>query len=610
MISVTALSFRSTCLDFWFDAFLLATSFLLVKKGGFHADPLQYVHQIISLLVLLLIPIIILYALSNQVSVNVLIGEIRELNQKDMQFLANEVNSSVENLSTMAFLLTEDIHIQQLQHIHLMENAYERNEQKFRILERLRLLNVAERWDTQYTVMAPQIGEVVSTNYQVSFDMDELKRVMTPVWEYKQMNVAGRSEWRFVRHILKLGSSIREPEKAGLIVEVSFPQEYLVKELDNFKRAGKGDPFLYHPVSGVIVNKTADTGKLDQLARQIDPARVSALDGQFVKLDGKEYMVLMAHIPALGWYLVDCVPLEEMLEPIVQSRNLFYGSVGLLLVLSTLAAYLLYRNVQKPIRTLIRSVQRLRVGDYSVRITGNPRNEFTFLFQRFNEMASEIEELINRVYVEQIRARDANLKQLQSQINPHFLYNCFALIRSLTRLGKKESVMDLAMHLSKYYRYTTRTEKVTASLREELRLIESYLEIQKLHIQHLSYEINVPESMMEHEVPRLLLQPIVENAVMHGIERSEADGLVRVSGEERESACVIVVEDNGLGMSDRQLEKLRRDIRMPPDDDTGCALWNIRQRLLLQFGEEATLAFARRPGGGTIVKIEWPLPAS
>lgn len=130
--------------------------------------------------------------------------------------------------------------------------------------------------------------------------MDELKRVMTPVWEYKQMNVAGRSEWRFVRHILKLGSSIREPEKAGLIVEVSFPQEYLVKELDNFKRAGKGDPFLYHPVSGVIVNKTADTGKLDQLARQIDPARVSALDGQFVKLDGKEYMVLMAHIPALA----------------------------------------------------------------------------------------------------------------------------------------------------------------------------------------------------------------------------------------------------------------------------------------------------------------------
>lgn len=103
--------------------------------------------KIISLLVLLLIPIIILYALSNQVSVNVLIGEIRELNQKDMQFLANEVNSSVENLSTMAFLLTEDIHIQQLQHIHLMENAYERNEQKFRILERLRLLNVAERWD-------------------------------------------------------------------------------------------------------------------------------------------------------------------------------------------------------------------------------------------------------------------------------------------------------------------------------------------------------------------------------------------------------------------------------------------------------------------------------
>lgn len=563
--------------------------------------------KIISLLVLLLIPVIVLYALSNRVSVQVLTEEIRELSQKDMLFLANEINSSVENLSTMAFLLTEDIHIQQLQHIHLVQNAYEHNELKSRMLERLRLLNVTERWDTQYSIIAPQIGEVVSTNYRVTFDMEELKQIITPVWDYKLMRNAGRTEQRFVRHILKLGSSIREPEKAGLIVEVSFPQEYLVKELDNFKRAGKGDPFLYHPSAGLILNKTADTDRLDQLTRHINPARVSDLDGQYVKLDGKEYMVIMGQIEALGWYLVDYVPLEEVLEPIVQSRNLFYGSVGMLLVLSILAAYLLYRNVQQPIGTLIRSVQRLRVGDYTVRIRGNPKNEFTFLFQRFNEMASEIEELIKRVYVEQIRARDANLKQLQSQINPHFLYNCFALIRSLARLDKKQSVMDMAMHLSKYYRYATRVEKVTASLREELQLIESYLEIQKLHIQHLSYEIDVPEDMMALEVPRLLLQPIVENAVIHGIERSETDGLVRVTGRQQDATCFIVIEDNGLGMTDEQLEKLRRDIRVPPDDDTGCALWNIHQRLLLQFGEDTELAFSQRPAGGTVVTIKWPV---
>ena len=145
-------------------------------------------------------------------------------------------------------------------------------------------------------------------------------------------------------------------------------------------------------------------------------------------------------------------------------------------------------------------------------------------------MAAEIEQLIQKVYVEQLRSREANLKQLQSQINPHFLYNCFALIRSLTRLGKHDSVMEMALHLSKYYRYTTRVEKQSASLQEELDLIESYLKIQQLHISHLHYEIDIPDHMRHLDIPRLLLQPLVENAVIHGIERVERDGIITVSG--------------------------------------------------------------------------------
>src|SRR5690606_11055145 len=151
------------------------------------------------------------------------------------------------------------------------------------------------------------------------------------------------------------------------------------------------------------------------------------------------------------------------------------------------------------------------------------------------------------------RSREANLKQLQSQINPHFLYNCFALIRSLTRLGKKDSVMELALHLSRYYRYTTRLEKQTATLREELELIESYLKIQQMHIHHLQYEIHVPESMETLEVPRLLLQPLVENAVVHGIEKVDRDGLVAVYAEQTDRYNVIQVIDNGAGMTDEEL---------------------------------------------------------
>lgn len=221
-------------------------------------------------------------------------------------------------------------------------------------------------------------------------------------------------------------------------------------------------------------------------------------------------------------------------------------------------------------------------------------------------MAEEIEELIGKVYAEQLRTREANLKWLQSQINPHFLYNCFALIRSLTRLGKTDSVLRLTTHLGKYYRYTTRIERQIVTLGEELELIKSYLEIQNMHIPSLSYRIDVPEPMRALEIPRLLLQPIVENAVVHGIEPSGRDGTVRIAGEQTGGLNIVTVEDDGVGMSAERLRALRAELEHPSGDDAGCALRNIRERLVLQFGEEARLEFDSRENGGTTVRVVWP----
>ncbi|WP_181438867.1 sensor histidine kinase [Paenibacillus sambharensis] len=562
--------------------------------------------KMIIVLVLLLIPILVLYGLSNRISVSVLSSEIRAMKQKDLRFLASEFDTSADNLSTMAFLLSEDIHIQELQHLPSIRTAYERNAEKSRMLERLRLLNVAERWDTQYSVIAPQQQDIVSTNPRASFDLEELKRIATSRWQYKEMKVGSRMEYRYVRHIVKPESMRDRIEQAGLVVEVSFPKDLLVKDLDSFKLGGQGDPFMVLPGEQLITNNSADLDKIEELAARMGTENILDQDSTILKLAGEQYLVHAVHIESLDGYLVDYVPLEGILQPIVRSRNLFYGSIGLLLILSLVAVYLLYQNVQRPIWLLIRNVQRLRNGEYSTRITARPNNEFSFLFERFNDMASDIDQLIHKVYAEQISTREATLKQLQSQINPHFLYNCFALIRSLARLGKKEQVMDLAMHLSKYYRYTTRTEKTTAALREELQLIESYLEIQKMHIQHLSYEIRVPDSMLGLEVPRLFLQPIVENAVIHGIEKSAADGLITITGEQWDRYNSITVEDNGVGITDERLSRLQKDILVPPTDKTGCALWNIHQRITLQFGSAASLEFAHGQSGGTAVRILWP----
>ncbi|MDQ0110911.1 sensor histidine kinase [Paenibacillus harenae] len=562
--------------------------------------------KIMTLIVLLLIPIIVLYTLSIRTSMDVIKEEMKSLKQKDVAFLASEIDRSVTTLSTLGYLLTEDIHIQQLQNLHLIESAYIRNDEKLRIIERLRLLNVSQRWDTQYSVLAPASKQLVSTNPYLSYDLDSVQEIYTPSWKYEEMIIQNIKHKRFVRHIVKPNSKVNDLEKAGIIVEISFPEEHLIKDLDTFKLAGKGDPFLVHKDGSVIRNRTSDKTMTDSIQQFLPGMTTESVTDGIIKVHGDDFLVTTAHLETLDWYLVDYVPLADILKPIVKSQILFYGSVTLLLVMSLLAGYLLYRNVQRPIGLLIRSVKRLQDGNYSARITANPKNEFTYLFHRFNDMAANTEQLIQKLYMEEIRTREANVKQLQSQINPHFLYNCFALIRSLARLDKKESVMKLAMHLSKYYRYTTRVEKPSATLKDELELIESYLEIQKFHIRHLSYEIDVPESMLALEIPRLLLQPLAENAVIHGIERFAGDGIITISGDSNDRYHTITIADNGVGVTEEGMRKLEMSVMNPPNDGTGCALWNIRQRIVYQFGSEASLTFRVRPEGGLAVSVTWP----
>lgn len=557
--------------------------------------------KIFTLIILLLLPIIMLYTMSYRVSVNTLKEEIEQLKMQDLAFYANDLHTQIENISTLSFLLSEDIHVLRLQHLHLFDHVYDKNQEKLRLMERLRLLNVSGDWDVSYSIIIPASQDVVSTNIRYDYDLSVTQEIITTQWNYVE-----DYEQRFVRHIIKPDKRINDLEDAGVIIEATFSRDSIIRSLDTFKIGGKGDPFIYQPGQQVIANKTAHFDIIQQVIEQVEQIGLHEINKQVISIDHSEYLVTYMLVPLINWHLIDYVPLEEIIQPIVTSRNLFYGSVGLLLIMSVLIGYLLYRNVQRPIGLLIRGVQRLRLGDYSARITAHPNNEFAFLFRRFNEMTAEIERLIEKVYKEEIHAKELKLKQLQSQINPHFLYNSFALIRSLTRLDKKESVMNLTLHLSKYYRYTTRLENTTATLKEELQSIESYLEIQKLHIQHLSYEIHVPEDMMLLEVPRLMLQPIVENATLHGIASSETDGMINITGMQNDTTNHIIIADNGVGMTNEQIKLLTLAIATPPTEDTGYALWNVRERILLQFGDEATISFAQGKEEGLIATITWP----
>jgi two-component system sensor histidine kinase YesM len=276
-----------------------------------------------------------------------------------------------------------------------------------------------------------------------------------------------------------------------------------------------------------------------------------------------------------------------------------------------LLAYMLYGQVQVPIKQLVVSFQKLKNGDYSVRLT--PKNarksEFHFLFTRFNLMVEQIQELFEKVYLEQIHVREAKLKQLQSQINPHFFYNCFSFISSMAKLKNYQSVVAMSQALSNYYRYTTRQEKEFVPLAEELGFVGNYLNIQQMRMNRLSYVIEIPEPMKSLPIPPLIVQPLVENAVLHGIEPYPEAGRIRITGTYNGTEAVLAVEEDGIGLTSEKMLALQYRLSRPKEDELGYGLWNVQQRMQLRFGESSGIELANSPLGGLKIQIKW-LPAA
>ncbi|TLS48546.1 sensor histidine kinase [Paenibacillus antri] len=559
--------------------------------------------KLVILIFALLVPISVLYTYSNDTTSGVVREEIFESNRKQLVFLASQMDERAEELATLAVLLVQDNIVNDFQYVKDYGRYTEVIRTRTDVVDRLMLQLTANSWIKQISVFAPRAGELESTDRGRIFDAAALTTNVEHGWRYDR--ASGEFGWFAVEP----ASMYNEPLKAKLVTEIRFSRSNIEEMLDNYDAGGSRKPFLYRAGDGMIALREDDREIRERVTSLIDEGG-GAFFNRTLTYDGKEFLASAVYLPNLDWYVVDYVPLEEVLAPIVRSRNLFYSVLVSLLLFGLVASFILYRNVQLPLRELIRNMQRLKMGDFGTRIDDAPRNEFRFVFERFNSMARQIQDLVEKVYTEKLRSREATLKQLQSQINPHFLYNCLFFIQNRARLGDEQAVEAMALNLGEYYRYTTRHEKQTPLLEEEIRLLENYLVIQQLRLKRIRYEIDVPESMRKLSIPRLLVQPIVENAIVHGLEPKDGEGRIRISGATEDGRCRFTIEDDGVGMTPERLAELRRKLDEPLQEETGCGMWNVNQRLIYLFGADSGLTLSASEGGGCRVTLQWPAEPS
>jgi len=251
---------------------------------------------------------------------------------------------------------------------------------------------------------------------------------------------------------------------------------------------------------------------------------------------------------------------------------------------------------------------QVQKGDFAVRVPNKRKDEIGELTESFNYMLEEINTLIRQVYQEKIAQKNAEVQALQAQINPHFLYNTLDSVNWMLIDRGEYDISDIILSLAGLMRYSIEDENAFVPLEKEIGYVLCYLKIQKNRLEErLEYNVEADESLAAERVPKLILQPIVENAITHGIESRNRKGTIRIALKDLGDEMLISVEDNGIGMTPEQLNHLREEVPdVEKEGHTGIGVRNVDRRIRLHYGEAYGIFIESTYGEGTIVNLRIP----
>lgn len=363
---------------------------------------------------------------------------------------------------------------------------------------------------------------------------------------------------------------------------------------------GSDGELIYHPKMQLI-----ETGRMDENIQ----AAAQYRDGNYKEeYEGEERNVSVKSVGYTGWKLLSVTP-EKGLSLSKLKMQLFVAFVAacFLLVLMLINAFISSR-ITNPIQELEKSVNAIEAGELDKKVYTGGSYEIQHLGRSIGDMAKRIKTLMQDIVMEHESKRKSEFDTLQSQINPHFLYNTLDIIVWMIENEKKQEAVKVVTALARFFRISLSKGKSIITVRDELEHVRSYLTIQQMRFKNkFIYEIEADDEVMDLACLKLMLQPLVENAIYHGMEFMDGDGEIHVTVEKREEDLWFEVRDNGLGMTEEQAESLLGEKpHISSKRGSGIGVKNVNERIRLYFGEAYGLVILSEPDEGTAVRIHLP----
>ena len=358
-------------------------------------------------------------------------------------------------------------------------------------------------------------------------------------------------------------------------------------------------------------------GQVDLGEADIDFSVSGTRDGgaRFVRLNGGIMCLAEGRQKVLDWRIAVLSDYSEFIQSFwYYLRNSIIIGLGMI-ILAMIPAYLYVQRLCRDVERLEAAMLQLCGGDFSIRLEPRRRDEIGSLMHCFNDMAERTQHLIQQQYEQALEKREAEYKYLQAQIDPHFIFNALQVISSMAIVNGVESIEAVSNSLARLLSYSLSTDSKVITLEEELKNVKQYMVIQQTRFRDkLNYEVDVDPEILGYKIIKMVLQPIVENAISHGLNPRGGAGTIRIHGIKHRDGCVLMVCDDGIGMDGEQLRQLQRFIN--GDDDAqmktrghGVGLRNIHNRLKLYYGEQYGLKIESTPGVGTTIMVRIAMDA-
>ncbi|MCA1033506.1 sensor histidine kinase [Bacillus infantis] len=426
---------------------------------------------------------------------------------------------------------------------------------------------------------------------------------------------SGRVTWRVENSVITANRLIYgihsyKMNEIGYLT-MSMKTSYLEDRIQKYDPTEERHIIILDQENNVVLTNAEDSGN-DAFTSWASDLDYNSIDSEsFVDIPGDGRMIVNNYQSELtGWKIISLVSLNEISAgPVLIGRTIFLiGFVAI--VIGIVVIWISTHYIVKPLNQLRLVMDEVEKDNFHVQVQINRKDELGRVGDSFNKMMNKINNLISDIYQKDINEKEAQLRALRAQINPHFLYNTLDAINWMAQFDKTDEVSKMTIALSRLLKSSISNNKEFIRLEEEAKYIDDYMTIQKIRFQDkIHYSMQIDEAAKNCLVPKLILQPIVENAMIHGLEKKLENGYLLIKGYVKNDLLHIQIIDNGVGMDERTMSALLKGVYVNRDENkgTGNGILNVQNRIKLLFGREYGLKIDSNENVGSVFEMTLPV---